>query len=250
MRVAVAIKHVLDFCYPSICAACGASCPESANLNCCDACDAALRELTNAPACAKCAKPLAYDRAPCPYCEGRGFKPLQSIVCLGVFDEPLKHLIHQAKYHRQWALAEQLADRLLTLDRTHEAIAAIEVIVPVPLHPIRQIIRGYNQADVVARRLAKCTKLPLRHPAIRIRHTETQTHLHSRTKRVENLRNAFALIDSPSIAGKNVLVVDDVTTTGATLRSFARVLKSANPASISALVLAIADPRGKGFERI
>ena len=250
MQPGTAIRQVLDFCYPSVCAACGVSCPESTTLNCCTSCDCALQELADSPACEKCAKPLAYDRAPCPYCEGRGFRPLQRIVCLGVFDDPLKHLIHQVKYHGQWALAEQLADRLLACDRMHELLASADVLVPVPLHPIRQIARGYNQADVIAQRISKRVKRPLKHPAIRIRNTETQTHLHSRAKRVENLRGAFALIDAKSIVGRHVVVIDDVTTTGATLRSFARMLMNARPASVSALVVAIADPRGKGFESI
>lgn len=257
MRVAAAVKQVLDFCYPTACAACGVSCPESNTPACCETCDRALTALAEIPACAKCAKPLAYDRAPCPYCEGRGFRPLQRIVCIGVFDDPLKHLIHQAKYHRQWMLAEILANRLIAQERTQELLSATEVLVPVPLHPLRQIARGYNQADVIARRLAgggkgteRTERLRVRHPAVRTRRTETQTHLHSRAKRVENLRGAFALVDAASIAGKHVTIIDDVMTTGATLRSFARVLMAAKPASVSAIVLAIADPRGKEFEAV
>lgn len=257
MRVVAAVKQVLDFCYPTVCAACGVSCPESNTRACCETCDAALRALAGIPACEKCAKPLAYDRAPCPYCEGRGFRPLDRIVCLGVFEDPLKHLIHQAKYHRQWMLAEILVHRLAAQERTQSLLAATEVLIPVPLHPWRQIARGYNQADVIARQLARYEKpteraerLRVQYPAVRTRRTETQTHMHSRTKRVENLRGAFALVDPAPIAGKHVTIVDDVMTTGATLRSFARVLMSAKPASVSAIVLAIADPRGKEFEAV
>ncbi len=257
MRVAAAVKQVLDFCYPTVCAACGVSCPESNTPACCETCDQALRALAEIPACEKCAKPLAYDRAPCPYCEGRGFRPLDQIVCIGVFDDPLKHLIHQAKYYRQWMLAEILVDRLAAQERVQSLLAATEVLIPVPLHPWRQIARGYNQAGVIARQLARHAnqnehsgRLRVRNPAVRTRRTETQTHLHSRAKRVDNLRGAFALVDPASITGRHVTIVDDVMTTGATLRSFARVLIGAKPASISAIVLAIADPRGKEFEAV
>lgn len=250
MHVGAAIKQVLDFCYPTVCAACGAIEPESLTPNLCAACDDALLKLANAAACLKCAKPLAYDNAPCPYCEGRGFRPIDRIVALGVFDDPLKDLIHHAKYHRAWQLAEAMADRVLATERAKMVLAETEVLVPVPLHVWRHIGRGYNQAEVIANLLSRRRKLAVKKPAVRMRPTVTQTHLHSRAKRMANLRGAFALIDPKTITGKRVTIVDDVTTTGATLRSFARTLMDAAPASIDAIVLAIADPRGRGFEKI
>ena len=250
MQVRAAIKQVLDFCYPTICASCGSIEPESKTPNLCGACDDALLTLANAPACLKCAKPLAYDNAPCPYCEGRGFRSIDRIVALGVFEDPLKDLIHHAKYHRAWQLAEAMANRLLATERGITLLAETEVLVPVPLHAWRHIARGYNQAEVIANQLARRMKKPVKRPAVRMRPTVTQTHLHSRAKRLANLRGAFALVDPRQIAGKRLTIVDDVTTTGATLRSFARTLMEAQPASIDAIVLAIADPRGRGFERI
>jgi predicted amidophosphoribosyltransferase len=72
--------------------------------------------------------------------------------------------------------------------------------------------------------------------------------LHSHARRAENLRDAFVLVDGGKIAGKHVTVVDDVWTTGATMQAMARVLKKAKPASLSAIVVATADPRG--LERV
>ena len=83
-----------------------------------------------------------------------------------------------------------------------------------------------------------------------MRDTETQTHLHSRARREENLRDAFVLVKPATVAGKHVVLVDDVMTTGATLVSFARAIRLGAPASISALVISVADPRGRGFEVI
>jgi ComF family protein len=250
MHVGAAVKKVLDFCYPTICASCGAIEPESKTPNLCATCDEALLNLSLAPACARCAKPLAYDNAPCPYCEGRGFRPIQRIVALGVFNDPLKDLIHHAKYHRAWQLAEAMADRLLATGRGKSVLAETDVIVPVPLHIWRHIARGYNQAEVIANQLGRRTKGPVKKPAVRMRPTVTQTHLHSRAKRMANLRGAFALVEPQHIAGKHVTLVDDVMTTGATLRSVARTLMDAGPASIDAIVLAVADPRGRGFEQV
>jgi predicted amidophosphoribosyltransferase len=194
------------------------------------------------------------------------------------------------KYEHRWALAERLADRLIMRLDVQEILTHAEVLIPVPLHRKRQRERGFNQAEVIARRLCRQFKIvrgsgrnsrdrsgidddPWIHPlcsglgyqrlfgfmrapnltvvrAKRIRPTETQTHLHSRAERAENLRNAFDLVDPAAIEGKHIVLADDVLTTGATLMSLARALKPAGPASLSAIVLAVADPKGRAFEVI
>ena len=192
--------------------------------------------------------PLAQADAPCPHCIGRGRSPLERIARLGTFDEPIKSLVHQFKYHRQWVLGEMLADRLAELTDAAGLLAGGDVLVPVPLHYVRQLSRGYNQAEVLARRLARRCGKPVAQVVRRVRNTETQTHLHSRARRIANLRDAFALTDPDRIRGKNLIIVDDVLTTGATVQSIARTLIPAGPASINAIVLAIADPKHRDFQ--
>src|SRR5207248_7350120 len=121
--------------------------------------------------------PLAEHDAPCPYCRRNGVRPLEKIVRLGTFTDPIKHLIHQMKYHRRWPLAEFFADRLLDQERVQKLLSETQVIVAVPLYPLRQMLRGYNQAEVIARRLAKRHYIKFSAPAIRLKNTETQTHL-------------------------------------------------------------------------
>lgn len=194
--------------------------------------------------------PLVEMDDPCPHCMGEGRKPFERVLRLGTFHEPLRGLIHQFKYHQRWPLGEFLAARLVGQERVKELLAETDCIVPVPLHRLRQIARGFNQAEVIARRLARQCDKPLIHPLVRLRNTEPQTLQHGRAQRMKNLRNAFALIDDKSVRGRHVAIVDDVVTTGATLQSVARTLRLAKPASLSAIVIAIADPRGKDFEAI
>jgi ComF family protein len=135
-------------------------------------------------------------------------------------------------------------------DEIKTVLNACDCLVPVPLHRMRQMSRGFNQAEVIARRLSKhCGKRVVR-PAVRLRNTETQTQLHSRAKREENLKDAFGLVDEWSIRDRHVAIVDDVTTTGATLQSLARTLRFAEPARLSAIVVAVADPMGRDFQVI
>ena len=244
------VGHVLDFAYPGICANCDATSGSSSHL--CESCLAILDQMTHAPACEMCAMPLASHGAPCPYCMGKGVPHFDRIIRLGVFEDPLKHLIHQMKYHKRWALGEFLAARLFATERSKGLLTETQAIVPVPLHFRRHVARGYNQADVIATKIARLNRhAPVIHALRRTRNTETQTNLHSHDKRVENVRGAFALRRAAkNLRGKHVIVVDDVMTSGSTMLEVARTLKHAEPASLCAICLAIADRKGRGFEVI
>lgn len=242
------VRDVLDFCYPCVCAHCNTPCESRAFL--CEKCGAELAALEQRPACEGCGGPLASGGMPCPFCLGKGIRNYNCVLRLGTFDEPLKGLIHQMKYHRQWALAEQLACRLLARGSVSTLMSEIDVLVPVPLHFYRQFTRGYNQAALLARCIAKSSGKPIAQPLKRVRHTDSQTHQHSRRQRFENLRNAFKLTLVSAVRGKRVLVIDDVMTTGATLKEVARALRGARPAALSALVLAVADPKHRGFQAV
>jgi len=191
--------------------------------------------------------PIAMANAPCPRCLGKGLYPYQRIARLCIYDDPAKTLVRQFKYHRRWPLAEWLTDRLLEQPRMQSLLEQIDLIVPVPLHRRRQFSRGYNQAKVIAARIAKKSKHPLIQPLRRTRNTEQQTAQTSQKARHANVRDAFALKDPEAIEGKSILVIDDVLTTGATLQAVGRTLLAAKPAALRAVVLAVADPRHRDF---
>ena len=241
------VEQFLEFAYPAACAVCEGPCE---GREVCAACTDQMHELEWDAACGRCAMPVKQWDAPCPFCKGRGIYPYQKIVRLGRFVEPLKELVHHMKYHGRWGLGEQLADWLWEQQRVKDLLESADVIVPVPLHRLRQIERGYNQAEVLARRLGRRADRPVVRPAVRLRHTPSQTQQTSQVKRHENLRGAFGLRHGGRIAGKRVVVIDDVMTTGATLQALGRVLKAAEPASMSAIVIAVADPRGRGFQAV
>jgi ComF family protein len=243
------LNHFLNFCFPGQCACCGQTFDTGAMF--CTDCESEMETLTSAPSCRRCAMPSVTPGAPCPHCQGKGLSPFDRVIGLGVFQNPIKNAIHHAKYSHRWYVAETLAERLFERPDVQHLLQSSDCLVPVPLYRRKQIDRGYNQSEVIAQRIAALAKhKPVIRAAVRVRNTQSQTIAHSRAARVENVKDAFELTKPRAIAGKRVVVIDDVMTTGATIVSLARTLKAARPAQLSALVLAVADPKGRGFEVI
>jgi ComF family protein len=173
-----------------------------------------------------------------------------TVVRMAVFEDPIRMLVHRLKFYHGWSIGELLAQRAMRLPRVQHVLAHADVLVPVPLHPWRHVTRGFNQADVFATRLARLTGHRVRHPVIRVRHTAAQSLQTSKAARLKNLRNAFALVSPRSIRGQRLVLVDDVMTTGSTLKSFANVLRAASPKSMSVLTIAMGDAKGYAFEAV
>ncbi len=158
----------------------------------------------------------------------------------GVFEEPLRELVHLFKYAGVTALARPLG-RLLRLAMPRDR--RFDLIVPTPLHWRRRWTRGYNQSMLLARELAPVLGLKPVNALRRTRATPTQAGL-SRTARRANVAGAFVVRDASLVRGRRVLLVDDVMTTGATLRACAAALKRAGAQSVSIAVLARAGRPG------
>jgi len=197
----------------------------------CDGCAADL--VRNAPACRRCALPLAAaSDLPCGACQVRP-PPFHTVVAPLVYTYPVDVAIRQFKFHRKLWYAPGFAEILVA---AADALpASIDAALPVPLHRLRQVRRGFNQAIELAAPVAQARGLPMIRNVVRRRQTPYQSGLPAAHRR-RNLKNAFAV--RGRIDARHVLIVDDVLTTGATCRQLALLLKQHGVGSVSVLALA------------
>lgn len=199
--------------------------------------------------CSNCKEKL--HRLLPPICPGCGSPQASGILCASCrqrqseidgirspfrFDGVIREAIHQLKYQNLRAISSCLAQ--LLADYLESNPLPGEVLVAVPLHPRRLRERGYNQSSLLARELARFTGLPVVEDCvIRVKQAVPQARTANVEERRRNVANAFACRDG-RVAGKQVIVIDDVCTSGATLESCAAVLKSAGAISVWGLTLA------------
>jgi ComF family protein len=168
---------------------------------------------------------------------------LERIWSVAVYDGVLRELIHQFKYKEKKYLANPLGKLLVDFVEEYLEEERFDYIVPIPLEKARQKKRGYNQAELLARVLGEEVNKPILTNLVKRRKkTKPQFGL-KKEERFENLSGAFEISESvkedvATIAGKTVLLLDDLATTGATLDECARALKRAGVSEVYALVLA------------
>ncbi|MCB1384273.1 MAG: ComF family protein [Notoacmeibacter sp.] len=223
--------------FPPVCAGCRTLVSEPGTL--CAACWPALRFIEH-PVCPVYGTPFSHDM-------GNGMLSAEAIAHPPVFararsavsyDGVARRMVQGLKYHDRTDLAWWMAGWMLRAGG--ELVADASVIVPVPLHRWRFFSRRYNQSAELARALSRRTGLPHAPQAlVRTRRTAQQVGL-DRNARESNVRGAFSVPDEalPEVSGRNVLLVDDVYTTGATVGAASRALRKAGAAQIDVLTFA------------
>lgn len=186
------------------------------------------------PLCPKCGRPQASGIL-CPSC-CQSRSAIDGIRSPFRFAEVIRKAIHQLKYRNLKAislcLAELLADYLEANPLPGEAI------IPVPLYPRRLRERGYNQSSLLARELGKLTKLPMIEDClIRVKEAQPQVKTATVEERWKNVTGAF-ICQNEEVSGKQIILIDDVCTSGATLESCALAVKSKGATSVWGLTLA------------
>ena len=151
----------------------------------------------------------------------------------------IRRIIHDFKYRRITSLSPIIADLLIYyLQYYRIPLSEHTIIIPIPLHPRKERVRGFNQAELIARHIASRTSLPIdTHTLMRSTATDPQTSLRAQERRI-NVENIFSYANADHIRTKTIIIFDDVKTTGATLEQAARILKQAGAKEIWAITFA------------
>lgn len=234
-------QKIVDFILPPRCALCGRVL--KADKGICDDCISQI-EFLKSPVCYHCGQPLgggsdvvAHSHLLCGEC----IKPRKRIFRLSrsafAYDDFSKKLILDFKFRDHTELAELLA-KILYVAGKDIFDKGVDVIIPVPLHFTRLIGRKYNQSALLAKELGKLTHIKVDNLGLKkIRKTKPQVEC-DRHQRLHNLKDAFVARHASTLKGKRVLLIDDVMTTGSTLKECALSLRKAQVKSVDCLTLA------------
>lgn len=221
---------VTDIVFPPVCASCG-----RLGVLLCDDCLGTLRPVEGV-LCARCGRVLPTGSAPmlCNVCATEP-PPLRQARAPLLYVEPTDRLIHRLKYDGTFALARPLA--ALMAAHWPQWEQPPDLVLPIPLHPRRRRQRGYNQSTLLGRHLAASIGLPFDDRALRRhRHTQPQIALGPEERR-SNVAGAFVAVPERT-AGRHIVLIDDVYTTGATMAAATEALLAAGAWSVSAYCLA------------
>jgi ComF family protein len=233
------LTGVTDLIFPPLCITCGAVLEEHTPLPFCPPCAAGIHFI-RPPLCPRCGIPFSSAEGEdhlCGECLATE-RPFAVARAVGLYEKTLLTAIHLFKYRGRIGMGEILGRIMADFAGGQWDMTVFSLIIPVPLHRKRLRERGFNQAVILAREIAKRFSLPLDVMTLRREHfTAPQVGL-GREERSANVRKAFAVRKPEKIAGRRILLVDDVTTTGSTLTECASVLMKANAEAVAILTLA------------
>lgn len=234
------MNQLLDLIYPRCCPFCGRVLPFQGE----PACKACLMKLkkVSSPHCLRCGKTIETEDLE--YCQDCLKIPKSYIRGYPVFEYTggIKKAIYDFKYKNQRVYGKFFADCMYSCYGSELLKLGLDGLVPVPIHRKKRKIRGYNQAEILARHLGKRMNVPVfSNMLVRIMNTSPQKELNDKA-RIKNLKNAF-IIGTNKIKLKKVLLVDDIYTTGATIEACTKVLMDFGVEEVYYVSLAI----GQGY---
>nr|WP_028056022.1 ComF family protein [Sphingobium bisphenolivorans] len=226
-----ALRPAVDYALPPRCPGCGVI--VEADHSFCLSCWSGMRFLSE-PSCARCGVPFDYDRgegAECGACIAEP-PPFDSARAVLAYGDVARAVALRLKYGRRIGLARLIAGQMA---RRVPPTAELPVIIPVPLHRWRLWWRGFNQSALIAKHLGRLTGLAVDNHALRrTRRTQPLRGMNPRV-RAKAVRGAFAVEPDHNLAGRAVLLIDDVHTSGATAAACARALKRSGATSVHLL---------------
>ena len=237
-----ALDALFSIFFPAPCRICGEMLLTASPVPICDPCRDSFTKICG-PACQRCGRPFispvaAQMQVPLCYLCRRGVYAFDLARSFAAYNDAMARAIILLKYEAVTRLGNWFAGGLLELVSQHPETIPADVVVPVPLHPLRQRERGYNQAELIARPLAKLLHLPLGSYLLVRTKPRPDKHRLTRQERWRTVRGAYATRQGTRVDKLRILLVDDVFTTGATLDACSRALRGAGASRVVGLTVA------------
>jgi competence protein ComFC len=227
------IRNVIDFVYPPLCLLCEDRSEDGYWL--CPACCNRIQKSSH----------VIFQQRPEDFVYLSEELFFDGVFTCWEFNSDLEQLVHQMKYSQMKNLARHFGKTAGKVLTSHLNSEVFQLMLPIPLHKVRQRERGYNQSERVCEGLYESLAIPIQKDIlVRKRYTRTQTDL-SAEERQDNMRDVFRVRRPERIKSKSVLIVDDVVTTGSTMNSCAKVLKEAGARTVVCIALARPSIRAK-----
>ncbi len=232
-----ALKYAANFFFPITCSGCGRDLPAEDRFRICPDCFGKL-ELIQGHFCAICGKALPDGGELCYVCIKNPRYHFDFIRSAGEYKGVLRKLLQEFKYFGKDYYVRIFEILIKDLINKEKRFEEAEVVIPVPMHWIKRIKRGYNQSEFLAAKAAKYLQKPVINDAlIRRKFTKPQFNL-DKAQRAENIRDSIAVRDQGLVKGKKILLVDDIATSCATIEQCSISLKRAGASKIFAFTIA------------
>ena len=226
------LHHILNILYPRCCPVCQKILKDQ-SLLVCPECGKELRPISQ-PRCMRCGKPVKEEEEFCRDCAGKEREFFQGRG-IYLYDSRMKASILRYKYDGRRQYGDFYARAMCLYAREDVGRWKPDLIVPVPLHPRKKRMRGFNQAEYIADQVGEFFKIPVDKNLLKkVKETKSQKKMDAAQRR-RNLKTAFAACERTD--GKTVLVIDDVYTTGSTVEAAAKCLKEAGAARVCFLTV-------------
>ncbi|MDP2981666.1 MAG: ComF family protein [Candidatus Omnitrophota bacterium] len=232
---------IINLFYPALCKVCSKKINEF-NHNICGDCAKKIKERLP-PFCMKCGRQLKGDPELIATCQGckKDTPHFDRAWSACRYDDPLKGLIHDFKYKKITSLSTDFTALIINFMKKYNVGGGCQIILSIPMHPNRLFRREINHSDILAQGLGKC--LGISYSGNTLKKTK-DTLLQSKLKRearIKNLHSSFSLKNNSIVRNKNILLVDDLFTTGSTVNECSRLLKNSGARYVEVITLARGD---------
>lgn len=232
------LLKITHFFFPVSCVRCGKILPYDDQFRVCAGCLASLKPIEGLY-CAKCGKELPDGGEHCYSCRKKQKTHFESIRAACVYEGAVKELVHKFKYGGRDYLVRIMGKMVCDVLESQSYRQEIDYVVPVPMHWLKQYLRGYNQAELLANSVSDALGKPVLKALTRLKGTKPQYKL-KKDERRKNLAECFAVTKDAAakLKGKTLILVDDVCTTCSTIEECSRTLRRAGASRVYAVTFA------------